>query len=460
MPVSFPFSLPPLAAIPVSAEMRLAYVLRHFQLAYQAVPELRIGYDASATIRIGAGAGSFFNEQAAYPAAPQWREWQGTRLPFFFDFNPAAPLLTLTAGRAEIGPDIIAAAFYLLSGWQEYFSDERDQHGRFPYAASVQQRYGFVAQPIVNYYFDLLRAAVEHLTGQALLPRRWAGNAPFAAFITHDIDTLNGGWGTAARQLLGRGQLFKLSKLLLRRATRQPAPWDNLELVQQATARYGAPSTFFMLSSRQVAPNGTANADYDLSRPDLLQRLTALNSQGAELSLHGSYGTAVDKAKLLREKAQLAPRPVAGNRFHYLGWEPRQTPALVAAADFSYDSTLGFAEHYGFRNSYCQPYFPFDFAHGQAFDFLEIPLTVMDATLHHPKYLQLAAAEILPALVPVFTEVEKFGGVATLLWHNDHFDPNNEQTGPRQFHELMAYLQSRGAAFRTGSQIVAELCQP
>ena len=81
----------------------------------------------------------------------------------------------------------------------------------------------------------------------------------------------------------------------------------------------------------------------------------------------------------------------------------------------------------------------------------------MDATLHHPNYLQLGPEEILPALQPLFAEVEKFGGVASVLWHNDHFDPANTVTGPRQFAEIMDYLQQRGAAFLTGSQIVAEL---
>jgi hypothetical protein len=48
--------------------------------------------------------------------------------------------------------------------------------------------------------------------------------------------------------------------------------------------------------------------------------------------------------------------------------------------------------------------------------------------------------------------------VATVLWHNDHFDPANETTGPQQFAEIMSYLQQRSACFLTGSQIVAELC--
>ena len=147
-----------------------------------------------------------------------------------------------------------------------------------------------------------------------------------------------------------------------------------------------------------------------------------------------------------------------GLRFHYLGWEPRITPSIVDATHgVCYDSTLGFAEHFGFRHSYCQPFYPYNFATGSAHTFLEIPLNVMDTTLHHPNYLQLRAEEILPALRPMLEEIERFGGVVTVLWHNDHFDPTNTVTGPDQFAEIMSHLQERGAAFLTGSQIMTEL---
>jgi peptidoglycan/xylan/chitin deacetylase (PgdA/CDA1 family) len=82
----------------------------------------------------------------------------------------------------------------------------------------------------------------------------------------------------------------------------------------------------------------------------------------------------------------------------------------------------------------------------------------MDATLHHPQYLRLRSREVMPALRPMLAEIKRFGGVATVLWHNENFDPANQTNGPRQFAELLNYLQQQGATFRTGSQIVAELC--
>ena len=448
--------LPQPAAVPVSDDVRVAYVLRHFRLAYAAGPEVIVGYAGTdAAVTVAHHAGGFFQAAAPCPAAPHYRDWAGQRVPFFFDPQPQLPLLTLSEGRASIGADIISAAFFLLSGWQEFFSDVRDRHGRFPYAGSVQQQYGFVALPVVNYYFDVLKTAVEHVTGVALRPRRWAGGAPFAAFITHDIDHLRSAWKAPAKAALQQGQLLKFGQLAWQHFTR-PDAWDNLEAVAATVAGFGARSTFFILPEHRPAADGTPNADYEIGA-SLRERLRRLQQAGTEISLHGSIGTTADAGdRLSREIEALRPAKV-GLRFHYLRWEPRTTPALVAAAGFRYDSTLGFAEHFGFRNSYCHPFYPFNFATGGAYAFLEIPLNVMDATLHHPHYLQLRAGEVGPALQPMFAEIEKFGGVATVLWHNDHFDPANTVTGPGQFAEIMGYLQQRCAAFRTGSQIVAEL---
>ncbi|MBC6607744.1 hypothetical protein H8B13_13025 [Hymenobacter sp. BT188] len=449
--------LPPIASQPVLEAARLAYVLRHFRQAYAGVPALTISYANQSQLVIVDHSDGFFQQQHPFPPAPNWREWRGKSIPFFFDTNPKSELLELLPGsRAIIHADIISAAFYLLSGWQEYFSEERDQHGRFPYTVSVQRQYGFVAVSVVNYYFDVLQAAVEHVTGQKLRLRTWGANqASFATFITHDIDNCQSAWKGEGKAALRKGQLGLFGRLVGRRLQGHDA-WNNLEQVQGETARWGAKSTFFFLGNPNRAANGTPNADYDLTKPSFQKRIQNLAQNGAEIAVHGSLGTAQNAPQLQQEKQKL-PIPALGNRFHYLSWEPRQTPAVVSEAGFTYDSTLGFAEHFGFRNSYCLPFYPFDFEHGEAFEFLEIPLNVMDATLHHPNYLQLAPHEILPALTPMLQEVERFGGVCTVLWHNENFAPQNQINGPEQFKELLQYLRSRNTAFVNGTDILAHM---
>ncbi|RSK24745.1 DUF7033 domain-containing protein [Hymenobacter metallilatus] len=451
--------LPPLPPVPATtAETRLAYVLQHFWQAYDAVPTVSIGYaDTQPQVEVAAVNHNFFADTAPYPAPPVWREWQDRTLPFFFDDQPTQPLLELLpGGQARIHADVVSAAFYLLSGWQEFHSDERDQHGRFPYAASVQQRYDFVTVPVVNYYFEVLRAAVEHTGGQPLRPRRWADGRAWAAFITHDIDNLCSAWKAPAKAALRRRDWLDFARCYWQHLTQKDA-WDNLAEVQQTVAEYGASSTFFFLPEHRKAANGTPNADYQYRR--ITAALRPLLKTRSGIELHGSLGSCVNANKLHQDAEQichLGPTGL-GLRFHYLSWEPRITPMLVDELQFAYDSTLGFAEHYGFRNSYCLPFRPFNFQRGEAVDFLEIPLNVMDATLHHPRYLQLAPDEILPALTPMFHEIERFGGVCTVLWHNENFDPANTRNGPREFRALMEYLRSRNAAFVNGQDICTSM---
>lgn len=453
MPVT---SLPPAAPVILSAEVRLRYVLAHFRLAYPNGPAVTIGYAGTRPqVEITEASSIFFSENNPYPAAPNWRDWLGRQIPFFFDNAPENPLLIFQENRVLISADIIAAAFYLLSGWQEYFATERDRHGRFPYAASVQKQYGFVTLPVVNYYFDVLKTAVEYVSNQPLSPRRWGSQAAdFAAFISHDVDNLHGAWKAPAKAALQQRKAGVFSKLFWQHLT-QPDAWNNLEAVAAAVAQYGAKSTFFMLGAKGSSANGTPNADYSL--PSLLPRLRLLKAtQGCEISLHGSIGTALNPTRLEFELEAGLSYEGNGLRFHYLKWDPARTPSVVDEVGFGYDTTLGFAEHFGFRNSYCQPFYPFNFATSRSAGFLEIPLNVMDATLHHPHYLQLTPAEILPALTPVFAEIKRFGGVASVLWHNENFDPNNTQNGPQQFHEIMRHLQQQGAAFLTGREVWEE----
>jgi peptidoglycan/xylan/chitin deacetylase (PgdA/CDA1 family) len=454
-----PPSLPAPPCVAVSADARLAYVLHHFGLAYPGAPMVSVGYaGVQPQVEVAELGKAFFMGNAPYPPAPAWREWAGRQVPFFFDDDQEKPLLVLKENKVFISADIISAAFYLLSGWQEYFSSERDHHGRFPYAASVQKKCGFVALPVVNYYFDVLKTAVEHVSGQPLQPRRWGSQAAgFAAFISHDVDNLRSGWKAPAKAALQQRKLGLFRKQLWQHLTQLDA-WDNLEAVAAATAQYGAKSTFFILPNNQPATNGTPNADYSLSGR-MLFRLHKLAQHGCEINLHGSLGTAIDAWYLgfeVEKLARLRRGLGRGVRFHYLSWEPQQTPTVLGEEELVFDSTLGFAEHFGFRHSYCLPFYPFDFNIEKEAEFLEIPLNVMDATLHHPNYLQLAPAEILPALQPLFAEIKRFGGVASVLWHNQNFDPANTQNGPQQFHEIMAHLQQQGAAFLTGREVWQE----
>ncbi len=343
------------------------HVWRHFCSIYPEARELLVDYCEiqESKVVIDAGGMPFFEKTIPFPEQVSWHIWQGKNLPFLFPPKNKELLSETENGQVLINADIIAGAFYFLSGWQEYYSEVRDRFGRFPYAESLQSKHNFVTTPVVNYYFDILKSALEKAYNLELKSQAW-GNSGFVTFLSHDIDRLESAWKVEGKKQLLKGNIVSFLNLGFRKLTGHDH-WDNVEKVMEAVRRFGAVSTFFWLPQKgkyQQHPN----ADYDLQASKYSQKLTQLATQGFENGIHGSFGTAENAGQFKAEIARI-PGKITGNRFHYLCYDPKKTPGILAEAKIGYDCTLGFAEHFGFRNSYCFPFRPFDFLNLKPYPF-------------------------------------------------------------------------------------------
>ncbi|TXK44872.1 hypothetical protein FVR03_13020 [Pontibacter qinzhouensis] len=439
----------------------LEYVLSHFYSLYPQAKRYKISYGNAAGetgVVIKKYAGNFFEGQEPQPGQPVWYEWKGKRIPFFFEHDQVAELVKYKDGVAYIQYDIVAAAFYLLSGWQEFHSQHHDQFGRFPYSASVQSKYGFIGIPVVNYYFSILKEAIENCFDVKLKQKQWKDSA-FATCLTHDIDRLQSAWKVAGMQRLKQGRHLAVARLCTKKLLKKDA-WNNIPEVMALAEKHQLKATYFWMAQNQTY-KGHPNADYKVQEPLYQKTLQTLAEAGHEVALHGSFGTCESTDQLLEEAERLQV-PVSGNRFHYLQYKPKITPTIVQQSQLAYDSTLGFAEQTGFRNSFCHPFFPYDFKNRKAFDFLELPLIAMDVTLYGPNYMHLRPAEVLQLLRPILREVKEFGGLFTLLWHNENISDYPEYPlGPHEqnwrevLEDLLDYVADAGTGFLTCSEAVA-----
>ncbi len=433
-------------------EAMFQYVLDQFYAVYQPDQPFDIHYGLNGTsrIQIKPSESSFFENTAPFPnSSPIYYAWQDKKIPFWFETAVKDKLVHFMADQAIIPVDIIANSFYFLSGWQEYYSTVRDKYGRFPYAASLQKKYQCITIPVVNYYFDILKAAIEQIYQIQLKPV-FAPTASFTTCLTHDIDNCQTAWRTEGLKALRQGKWAILRKLLRQKITGRDN-WANVPEIMQIVQDYRANSTFFFLANNKKY-TGIANADYDIAHSRYQKWLKLLRQHNFEVGVHGSHITANQSGQLRAEMQKIA-LDVWGNRFHYLRFEPQTTPYLLDEAGINYDSTLGFSEHFGFRHGTCFPFRLFDFKTQRAFKFREIPLQLMDATLHHPHYLQLQSEEVLPAITPMLQEIKKFNGCFTWLWHNENFSLYNIHNGPVAFHQIMSYLQEQNAGFKTLGQV-------
>ncbi len=387
----------------------LAHLRRHFQ---GVPPDADAAWLPPAT----PAADAFFAATAAHPAPAQTATLTvlGQPVPVFF------------------GGDLVSSIFFWLSGWQEVYSAARDGKGRFPFAASIQAALGCVAVPVADY---LTAALTDALTTQHQL--QLTLRAPGLNLrVSHDVDHLLTGWRAALRRGHGRAAVGRLLGL-------RPDPFDNLmavaQLVQQAT---GGRSTFYFLGAQGHHSLGP-NADYDLATPTVQARIQQLRADfGAEIGLHGSFGSSDDAAQLRTELGKLGVggAPV---RFHYLRFDPARTPAVLAAAGARTDTTLGFAERAGFRHGTARAFALFDFSSAAplANPVVARPLHLMDVTFVNPAYQPTPAADIPAVAAGLAAHVRRLGGTLEILWHNEYLVPWETRIGEATFRAVLAAVR-------------------
>jgi peptidoglycan/xylan/chitin deacetylase (PgdA/CDA1 family) len=142
-----------------------------------------------------------------------------------------------------------------------------------------------------------------------------------------------------------------------------------------------------------------------------------LTREGWEIGLHGSIASATSEKRIILESElvrQLSGQEAIGNRQHHLYYQAGQTEKAHARADFLYDSSLGYNEILGFRNSSALPFYPRATNMQGRSRVLQIPLVLHDAAFFYQKY---DYEEAVLASRRVIQEVKNSGGGGALLFH-------------------------------------------
>jgi len=312
-------------------------------------------------------------------------------------------------------PDVIASAFFWLSGWQEYTTIERDQHGRFPYAASLQAEMGIPLKPLVDVYRAWLGEQLAE-RGVSVPGRRWKGK-PWAVALTHDIDFI---------ETRKRSRLKSLVSGRVRKAFSNRGKSDrrraSLYRMKAAEVARRVTATYFF----KGGASAKEDVGYSLDRPWLRQFMAGLTTDGFEIGLHSSYA-AYDHPGLLRNELGVLTKAIGrvprSVRTHFLRWADPSTPRMLDQEGFQIDSTLGFSKHEGFRRATCHPFRLFDIHRNRSLDVWEMPVSVMDTTLF--SHRGLSPNEATEQIQAVFDAAKRVGGCAVLLWHNTLYDEVN-----------------------------------
>ncbi len=330
-----------------------------------------------------------------------WAEVDGERWPV-----PVGP-----AGPSDAGGDRVAGAAWWLAGLQERAVAVRDRHGRFPYAESLQAALGDGPGGPLRPAVDATRTWLgRELRAVGVDPaeRTW-GAAPWAVALTHDLDAVR-----TRRLLAFGGEMIRGRPVsALRRAFGPDRRRSSIDALRALAERHGAAATWFVKPGAWTPEDVPGGLD-----PALVARLRRWEADGHEVGWHPGYGTSGRPDRLATEaerfRAAFGRAPTLA-RTHFLRWAD-ETPTALAAHGVRVDSTLGFAEHPGFRRGTAHPFPIYDLDADRPTDLWEVPLAVMDTTL--TGYLGLDAEGVGDALRSVFGAARRSGGVAVVLWHN------------------------------------------
>lgn len=378
-------------------------------------------------------------------------------LPVLFHGDKKKTIYTFENGTLIFHHDLIRAAFYLLSGYQEYKSKRKDGLGRFPYKESIQDRLGIIGRPLVNEYFEIIVKGIQEFCkyhGISFKRRQLFDS--FGFFLTHDIDRVDKYTFHSTKNRLKkknfREMFYFLTKWL--NPFDHDNPYWSFDYLLQLEKEYKLTSTFFFLN------RGVRHIDsyYNFSQKRIAHLIEHLQQEGCEIGLHGTVRSANDlevKAKNLDQLNSVIADSVMGNRQHRLTYIHPLTMKNLVKNGIKYDSTLGFASHEGFRHSYCLPYHPYDFKNDKMINIWEIPLIVMDGTLFD--YRGLSYDEARHSVENILAEIKRFHGIFTLLWHNSYCD-EEAKPGICGFYEsLLQMVCDMGGESLRGKDIVERL---
>ncbi len=317
------------------------------------------------------------------------------------------PFILTNEGRI----DYIATIFYMVNCLQEYDAKNEDlgKYNRFKFEASFQAKFGIIRENRVSELIEnfvenvpILRGAFSHKTTR-----------PSRIFLTHDIDSLYSSFFQDGLWAIKKGRIDVLIQLIFNELLRKTA-YFNIDKMLKIHSEYDMKSTFFWIATKGRSTDGIKNADYSLTNKKVQKTLSDIQNNQFDIGLHKS---SLDLS-FETEFERLPQAHIKANRYHFLRFQLPNAWQTMSDAGVKLDASLGFADQYGFRNSYGLPFRPYDFRTGTTMPLIVTPLNIMDGTLSG--YMGIAEAEISRHILDFF-EKNKENSVLGVLWHNTEF---------------------------------------
>ena len=319
--------------------------------------------------------------------------------------------------------DLFSSAFFMITGMEEVMNPHlRDKHQRFTFSKS-KWAHLYVNKPLINSYAQTLLKWIEEVYDVKIPWKR-----QFTAVLSHDIDSLHF-YGRLRTELVEicnsvktGGKYTRFSELQGYFACLlgiQRDPHDTFSYMQEMEGKRDISATYFI--------NLSKDNSWGLDLKKYSRTLKKIHGSGNEIALHPGFDSYCDREMILYERKRveaLSGATIEGARSHFLRFKNPECYYALSSLGLSYDATMGYPDREGFKAGICTPYKPFDILRREEIDIMEIPLVVMDGTLHH--YRKQSPETAQSTIENLIGHVSSCAGVITLDWHNSFL---NEKRG-------------------------------
>jgi hypothetical protein len=334
--------------------------------------------------------------------------------------------------------DLFAAAFYLVTRYEEYLSFIPDRYGRFRASDSIMTTGKFLNVPLVNVWTSLLKDLIK-----SVYPAIRFAEKNFRYVPTIDVDhAFAYRQRTFIRTLGGYGRSLILGNLnnVLQRTNvllgLSKDPYDQYDYIRKIHERFGWKPLYFIL----FADHGKDDNNVNLSGKIFRQLLLALNESGT-VGIHPSLTSGRHTEALQSELnglSKILGHKIVDSRQHFLKISFPDTCRELIKFGITDDYSLGYASVPGFRAGIADPFPFFDLVCDRPEKLMIHPVALMDVTLKD--YLKISPDEAIVLSRSLADTIKAFNGEFVSIWHNESFDESGRWRGWRKVCEdILSY---------------------
>jgi hypothetical protein len=316
--------------------------------------------------------------------------------------------------ESDPGFDFFSAAFFLMSRYEEYLTDERDLYGRYPHTKSIAYRFHFLNRPLIDEWLEVF---LKLLAGK--FPDVTFQKPSFQFIPTYDIDIAycykgKGFFRNLAGCFLRPTEFIRRIQVLL---FNQKDPYDAYTYLEQLHQSLPSKAICFLLTAVKRSRQDKNILPHSSEFAKLAQDL----SRYTEIGLHPSVFSSEHPAYLMKEKKvleSLVKKSLYESRFHFLKFNLPEDYVRLTEAGITDDYSMGYGTINGFRASTSRSFIWYNLKKEEISNLRIHPFSWMDANSYYEQ--RFKAKETIEELKKIREKIKSVNGTMITIAHN-HF---------------------------------------